>query len=82
MIREEVRTVPEAMYQPPDGYKTMAQAAQQIGVSLVTLRKLVQRRQVEIFQDARDARAKLLRNEDVDQLAQPIPLGPAKKEAA
>ena len=29
--------MPEAVYQPPEGYKTMAQAAQQIGVSLVTL---------------------------------------------
>jgi hypothetical protein len=74
--------VPEATYQPPDGYKTMAQAAQQIGVSLVTLRKLLQRREVEIFQDPRDARAKLLRAEDVDRLAQPIPLGRAKKVAA
>jgi len=74
--------VPEAMYQPPDGYRTMAQAAQQIGVSLVTLRKLMQRREVEIFQDPRDARAKLLRSEDVDLLGQPIPLGRAKKAAA
>jgi hypothetical protein len=74
--------MPEVTYQPPEGYKTMAQAAQQIGVSLVTLRKLVQRREVEIFQDPRDARAKLLRAEDVDQLAQPIPLGRAKKAAA
>ena len=74
--------MPEATYQPPEGYKTMAQAAQQIGVSLVTLRKLLQRREVEIFQDPRDARAKLLRAEDIERLAQPMSLGPAKKAAA
>jgi hypothetical protein len=74
--------MPDAPYRPPEGYKTMAQAAEQIGVSLVTLRKLMQRREVEVFQDPRDARAKLLRTEDVDRLAQPIPLGRAKKVAA
>jgi hypothetical protein len=72
----------ERTYQPPAGYKTMAQAAEQIGVSLVTLRSLVQRRGVDVFQDPRDARAKLLKAEDVDRLTQPIPLERAKKVAA
>jgi hypothetical protein len=74
--------MPEAAYQPPKGYMTMAQAAQHIGVSLVTLRKLVQRREVEVFQDPRDARAKLLRDADVERLSQPFPIERAKKEAA
>ena len=72
----------DGMYRPPDGYKTMAQAAEQIGVSLVTLRRLVQRSRVEVFQDPRDARAKLLRVEDVERLTHPIPLEQAKKAAA
>ena len=42
--------MPGAVYRPPDGFSTMAQAAEQIGVSLVTLRKLVQRTGVELFQ--------------------------------
>ena len=72
----------DGTYRPPAGYKTMAQVAEQIGVSLVTLRKLVQRSDVEVFQDPRDARAKLLKAEDVERLTQPIPLERAKKAAA
>jgi len=72
----------DGTYRPPAGYKTMAQAAEQIGVSLVTLRKLMQRTNIEVFQDPRDARAKLLKADDVDRLTQPISLGRAKKAAA
>ncbi len=64
----------EATYEPPEGFKTMAQAAAQLGVSLVTLRKLVQRVSVEVYQDPRDARAKLLKVEEVERLKQPFPI--------
>ncbi len=75
--------MPDATYQPPGGYLTMAQAAEQLGASLVTLRKLVQRTGVEVFQDPRDARVKLLRNEDVERLKHPVPVKarPSKRAA-
>jgi hypothetical protein len=75
--------MPEAPYRPPHGYKTMAQAAEQIGVTVVTLRKLIQRRGVQVFQDPRDARAKLLKADDVQRLQEPIPIAtrPAKTAA-
>jgi hypothetical protein len=73
--------MPDATYRPPDGYKTMAQAAEQIGVSLVTIRKLVRRSGVEVFQDPRDARVKLLKTGDIDRLAQPIPIEQGKAAA-
>ena len=75
--------MPGAVYRPPDGFSTMAQAAEQIGVSLVTLRKLVQRTGVELFQDPRDARAKLMKSEDVERLKRPAPMKvqPSKRAA-
>jgi hypothetical protein len=74
--------MPDAAYRPPEGYMTMAQAAAEVGVSLVTLRKLVQRRGVQVFQDPRDARAKLVKAEDVARLTQPIPIGEQKLKTA
>ena len=72
----------EATYQPPEGFRTMAQAAAELCVSLVTLRKLLQRVDVEVYQDPRDARAKLLKAEDVERLKQPVPLRRAEGKAA
>lgn len=67
--------MPDGGYRPPEGYMTMAQAASRVGVTLVTLRRLVKRRGVQVFQDPRDARAKLLRTDDVEELSRPIPIG-------
>jgi hypothetical protein len=74
--------MPETTYEPPEGFRTMAQAAAQIGVSLVTLRKLVQRTGVELYQDPRDARAKLLRTEDIDRISKPTPIKRTEGKAA
>ena len=64
-------------YQPPEGYLTMAGATEQLGVSIVTLRKLVKDRSLQTFRDARNGRARLLRVEDVERLRQPVPEGKA-----
>lgn len=65
-------------YQPPDGYLTMAGATEQLGVSIVTLRKLVRDRAIPTFRDARNGRARLLRVEDIERLREPIPEGNAQ----
>jgi excisionase family DNA binding protein len=74
--------VPDMSYQPPEGYLTMAQAAERISVSLVTLRKLIQRRGIQTYQDPGDARAKLVKLEDVARLREPIPLQPIEPKKA
>jgi len=62
-------------YQPPEGYLTMAGATEQLGVSIVTLRKLVKDRGLQTFRDARNGRARLLRVDDVERLREPVPEG-------
>ena len=74
--------MPDATYEPPEGFRTMAQAAAQLGVSLVTVRKLVRRNGLDIYQDPRDARAKLLKAEDVERLSKPVPIKRAEGKAA
>lgn len=74
--------MPDANYQPPEGFLTMAQAAERASVSLVTLRKLIQRRGIQTYQDPGDARAKLVKTDDVSRLREPVPIEPAKKAAA
>ncbi len=59
----------------PEGYLTMAQARARLGVSKVTMARLVRASGVQTYEDPRDARVKLLRVEDVDRLAQPRPAG-------
>ena len=59
-------------YQPPTGFVTMTQAGEQLRVSKPTLRRMAHDAGVEIYEDPRDRRVKLLRAEDVEHLAQPI----------
>jgi len=71
----EVMAMAEATYRPPNGYLTMAGATELLGVSIVTLRKLVRDKGLQTFRDPRNGRARLLRVVDVEQLAQPVPEG-------
>ena len=57
----------------PEGYMTMAQARARLGVSKMTMLKLLERTGVQTYNDPRDGRVKLLRIEDVDQMARPTP---------
>ncbi len=68
----------------PEGYLTMAQARARLGVSKVTMARIVRSSSVRTYEDPRDARVKLLRVEDVDRLAQPRPASDdqASKRAA
>jgi len=56
---------------------TMAGATELLGVSIVTLRKLIKDRALQTYRDARNGRARLLRVEDVERLREPVPEGKA-----
>ena len=73
--------MPDATYQPPSDFMTMQQAAAEIGITVVTLRRLIQRRGIQVYEDARDARARLLRVADVEALKRPIPIMDVKTAA-
>ena len=74
--------MPDLTYKPPEGFLTMAQTCEQLGVTIVTLRKLIRRTEVQVFQYPTDARVKLLRAEDVKRLRQPVPVPSEGKAAA
>jgi hypothetical protein len=69
----------DTVRQTPEGFLTMAEARSQLGVSKVTMAKMVKAAGVETYQDPRDARIKLLKVEDVERMGRPVP---AKKAAA
>lgn len=68
----EVVLMADGSYRPPEGYMTMAQATTQLAVSKPTLRRMAAAAEVEIYEDPRDRRVRLLRIEDVARLAQPV----------
>jgi excisionase family DNA binding protein len=67
-------------YQPPDGYLTTEGAAELLGVSLVTMRKIIRDAGLTTFRDHRNGRVRLLKRADVERTREPIPEG--KAEAA
>ena len=64
-------------YQPPEGYLTTERAAELLGVSLVTMRKLVRDAGLQAFRDPRNKRVRLLRRNEVERLSEPVPEGKA-----
>jgi hypothetical protein len=60
-------------YRPPDGFVTMGEAQRRLGVSKVTIIKIVREAGLATFRDPRNKRVRLLRIEDVERLEQPIP---------
>ena len=62
-----------AKYRPPEGYLTMAQAQERLGISKVTFHRLVRRADLPTHRDHRDSRVRLLRTIDVDRLMEPVP---------
>jgi hypothetical protein len=70
-------------YRAPAGFTTMAQAAERLAVSMVTLRKTIRDEGIEVFEDPKNKRVRLLRVEDVERLEQPRPVRSLEgKEAA
>jgi transposase len=68
----------DVLYQPPQGFMTMSQAQERLGVSKTTLTAIVRRYGLVTHRDVRDSRVRLLRTEDVERIAQPMPEGKAK----
>ena len=59
-------------YQPPDGFVTVGAAQRQLGVSKVTIVKIVKDAGIPTYRDPRNGRVRLLRVSDVERLTQPI----------
>ena len=58
---------------PPDGFMTMAQARARLGVARATMVKIVRDAGIQVYDDPRDGRIKLVRVEDVEALERPRP---------
>jgi excisionase family DNA binding protein len=58
-------------YSPPDGYLTVAQLQALLGVSKPTLYRLLHAREVNLYEDPRDRRVRLVRAKDAEELQQP-----------
>jgi excisionase family DNA binding protein len=65
--------VPDVTYQPPQGYMTLGQAGERLGVSRATAIRMAQDGRLPTFRDQRDKRVRLAKVEDVERLAQPVP---------
>jgi excisionase family DNA binding protein len=59
-------------YQPPAGYLTFAQACAALRVSKMTLQRRVRAGEVDVYEDPRDKRYRLVKAEDVERLRQPV----------
>lgn len=59
-------------YRPPEGFLTLAQARERLGVSKATAQKLVREAGLEVFNDHRDKRVSLYKESDIDRLMQPV----------
>ena len=60
-------------YRPPEGFVTMGEAQRRLGVSKVTIAKIVRAAGIRTYRDPRNGRVRLLRSNDVDRLTQPVP---------
>ena len=60
-------------YQPPAGFLTMATAQGRLGVSKATLHRMVQAGKLAVYRDQRNQRVRLVKIDDVERLAQPVP---------
>lgn len=63
----------EAMYRPPDGYMTLHQAQDRLGISKATMHRMVRDRKLVTFDDPRNGRVKLVLIADIEALEQPKP---------
>jgi len=63
--------MPSSQYQPPDGYLTLAQARERLGISRTKAWTMVKEGILTVYEDPRDRRVKLVRLQDVASVAQP-----------
>jgi len=58
-------------YRAPEGFATIAEVQVRLGVSRPTLLRLLKAAQVNVYEDPRDRRIRLLRVEDLAELEKP-----------
>jgi excisionase family DNA binding protein len=67
----------EGSYQAPEGYLTMAEALERLGVAKATLQKRVRDGTLPVYRDPLNKRVRLVKAEDLDQLRRPVLEGKA-----
>jgi predicted site-specific integrase-resolvase len=68
-------------YRPPDGFLTLAQARERLGISRMKAWAWAKEGVLPVYEDPRDKRVKLVRVEDVERLAQPrLRRGPSQED--
>jgi hypothetical protein len=65
--------VADTTYRPPDGYLTLGQTEERLGISRATVRRIVASGRLDTFEDPRNRRVRLVKVEDVERLARPVP---------
>jgi excisionase family DNA binding protein len=66
----------------PGEYMTLNEAAEELGVSRVTIWRRIQKGQLEVYQSEQDQRMRLVKRSDIERMKQPIRIDPTKKAAA
>ena len=59
-------------YRAPEGYLTFAEAQAALGVSKATLQWRVRAGELEVYEDPRDKRVRLVKAADIDRLRVPV----------
>ena len=62
----------DTAYQAPEGYLTMADARERLGISKTTIAKKVRQGLLPTYQDHRNGRVRLVKVEDAERLGQPV----------
>ena len=65
--------VSDATYRAPDGFLTLGEAGERLGVSRATTIRMTQDGRLPTYRDQRDKRVRLARVEDVERLARLVP---------
>ena len=60
------------MYRPPDGFMTLGQAEERLGISRATVRRKVLSGDLATYDDPRNRRVRLVKVDDLERLATPV----------
>ena len=63
----------KGQYRPPVGYLTTSQAAQRLGIHVMTVRRMVKAGRLKTYADPRNGLVRLVKIEDVERLEKPVP---------
>lgn len=63
----------EPTYTAPEGFLTMGEVIERLGVAKGTVQRMTRDGRLPTFHDPRDKRVRLAKVEDVERLARPVP---------